>query len=78
MTAVHQKIEEIRIQKGVTKTHIARKCGKSVSWYCGISSGRRKANVESLKQIADALEVDVRIFFDNELSVTLNKKQKPA
>lgn len=78
MDSIHLKIEKIRIQKGVTKTHIAKKCGKSVSWYCGISSGRRKASVESLNQIADALEVDVRIFFESKLSDTLNKRRRPA
>lgn len=78
MVPVHMKIEEIRIKSGVTKTHIAKKCGKSVSWYCGISSGRRKASIESLKEIADALQVDVRIFFEDELSVTRNKSQQPA
>ncbi|UOF90847.1 helix-turn-helix transcriptional regulator [Fodinisporobacter ferrooxydans] len=66
------KIEEIRKKKGVTKTHIAKKCGRSVSWYCGIATGRRKPNVDSIRMIAEALDVDVRIFFDQQLSETLN------
>ncbi|MBG9772383.1 helix-turn-helix domain-containing protein [Brevibacillus laterosporus] len=78
MCNIHLRIEEIRKQKGVTKTHIARKCGRSISWYCGISSGRRKVKTESLNQIAEALEVDVRIFFENKLSVTLNSSKQPA
>lgn len=72
MKPVHQRIEEIRISKGVTKTHIAKKCGKTVAWYHGISTGRRQPNVESLQQIADALETDVRNFFGDEVSETLN------
>jgi len=67
---VHEKIEEIRKRKGVTKTHIAKKCNKTVAWYYGISTGRRTANVDTLQQIADALEVDVRDFFEDKLSVT--------
>lgn len=74
MKPVHLRIEEIRKSKGVTKTHIAKKCGKSVAWYHGISTGRRQPNVESLQQIADALETDVRNFFGDKLSDTLNSE----
>ncbi|TCZ76150.1 XRE family transcriptional regulator [Paenibacillus albiflavus] len=76
MKPVHQKVEEVRVSKGVTKTHIAKKCGKTTSWYHGISTGRRTLNVDSLQQIATALDVDIRIFFENELSDTLNYKQQ--
>ncbi len=75
MKPVHLKIEEIRISKGVTKTHIAESCGKTVAWYYGISVGRRVPNVESLQEIAKALEVDVRDFFEHELSDTLNDEE---
>ena len=69
---VHEKIEEIRKSKGVTKTHIAKKCNKTVAWYYGISKGKRTLNVQTLQEIANALEVDVKNFFDNELSDSLN------
>lgn len=72
MKPVYERIEDIRKSKGVTKTHIANCCGKTVSWYYGISVGRRIPDVNALQEIADALEVDVRIFFANELSDTLN------
>ncbi|MER2169901.1 MAG: helix-turn-helix transcriptional regulator [Psychrobacillus psychrodurans] len=75
MKPVYLNIEEIRISKGVTKTHIAKSCGKTVAWYYGISTGKRIPNVESLQMIAEALEVDVRDFFENNLSVTLKNKQ---
>lgn len=76
MKPVYLKIEEIRLSKGVTKTHIAKSCGKTVAWYYGISTGKRVPNVESLQMIADALEVDIRDFFGSELSATLiNEKQ---
>lgn len=78
MKPVYLKIEEIRKQKGVTKTHIAKSCGKTVAWYYGISTGKRIPNVESLQMIANALEVDIRDFFDVELSVTLNSKRQMA
>lgn len=75
---IHERIEEIRKAKGVTKTHIARKCNRTVSWYHGISTGRRKPNVESLELIASALEVDVKDFFEDNLSDPLNKSQSTA
>lgn len=74
MKPVYQRIEEIRIRKGVTKTHIAKSCNKTVSWYYGISVGRRTPDVDALQEIADALEVDVRIFFGDGLSEALNNK----
>ncbi|ALX47485.1 helix-turn-helix domain-containing protein [Lentibacillus amyloliquefaciens] len=76
MKPVYEKIEEIRKEKGVTKTSIAKKCNKTVAWYHGISTGKRKANVDSLQEIAYALEVDVRIFFESKLSVMQNKSEE--
>jgi transcriptional regulator with XRE-family HTH domain len=72
MYPIHLKIEDIRQKKGVTKTHIAKKCGKSVSWYYGISTGKRKPTVDSVVMIAEALEVDIQIFFNKKLSETLS------
>jgi len=71
---VYERIEEIRKRKGVTKTHIAKSCGKTVSWYYGISVGRRTPDVDSLQEIADALEVDIRVFFGDKLSDSLNRE----
>lgn len=78
MKPVYLKIEEIRVSKGVTKTHIAKSCNKTVAWYYGISTGKRVPNVESLQMIANALEVDVRVFFENGLSDTLNSGRQLA
>ncbi len=75
MFPIHLKIEEIRRKKGVTKTYIAQKCDKSVSWYHGIATGRRTPNVDSIRQIAEALDVDVRIFFEEKLSDTHNNEK---
>lgn len=76
MKPVYERIEDIRKSKGVTKTHIANRCGKTVSWYYGISVGRRIPDVNALQEIADALEVDVRLFFADGLSVTLNENSE--
>ena len=70
---IHEKIELIRKRKGITKTHIANRCNKTSAWYTGVSQGRTRIDVETLELIADALDVDVRIFFGNELSESLKK-----
>lgn len=73
-------MELIRKRKGITKTHIAKHCNRSVSWYADIAKGRRGLRVDDAMMIADAMGEDVKIFFDHKLSETLNqpKKSKPA
>lgn len=78
MKPIYERIEEIRKSKGITKTHIARVCNRTVSWYHGISTGRRKLNVDSLEQIALALGVSVKDFFEEKLSETLKKDKSTA
>lgn len=73
---IYEKIELIRNRKGVTKSHLAIQCDKSPSWYARVSKGKIKLDVDSLINIAKALEVDVKIFFENDLSVTLNKEKQ--
>lgn len=65
---IHEKIELIRSRKGITKKHIAERCNRTSAWYTGISQGRTKIDVNTLIKIADALDVDVKVFFDDELS----------
>lgn len=49
------RIEQTRVKKGVTKTHIAKHCERSVSWYNDISKGRRRMYLDDLFPVADAL-----------------------
>ncbi len=65
---VHQNVEKIRKFKGVTKTHLAKKINLSLQGYRHIMSGNTKLDVERLKIIACELDVDVAIFFDDELT----------
>lgn len=74
---INDKIEYIRKQKGITKTHISTVCGKSPSWYTGICKGKKKILAEDLPLIASALGVEVDIFFNKNLSDTL-KNEKEA
>lgn len=68
---INQKIEYIRRQKGILKSHIASKCGYKPSWYTAIANGKKRITVDDLQKIADALGVDVTVFFKENLSETL-------
>ncbi|OAS19341.1 hypothetical protein A8708_26615 [Paenibacillus oryzisoli] len=74
---VIQNIETVRKSKGVTKTHIAKHCGKTSSWYGDISHGKKRLSVDDLILVADALNENPSIFFASKLSVTL-KSNKSA
>ncbi|WP_082927437.1 helix-turn-helix domain-containing protein [Paenibacillus oryzisoli] len=77
MNIVIQNIETVRKSKGVTKTHIAKHCGKTSSWYGDISHGKKRLSVDDLILVADALNENPSIFFASKLSVTL-KSNKSA
>jgi len=65
LVEVYKKIEEVRKSRGVTKTYIAKKCNKTISWYHGIAIGRRTPNVNTIQEIAAALHVNPSIFFED-------------
>lgn len=58
------RIENIRKSKGITKTFVARQCGRSVNWYWKVENGLLRLRVDELCAIAKALEVEPSIFFD--------------
>lgn len=72
MKPIYERVESIRKSRGVTKTHLARACSKSVAWYSDVSKGKIRLTVDDLELIATSLNVDVKIFFDINLSETLN------
>ena len=78
---VHENVEKIREVKGITKTHIAKKLELSLQGYRHIMSGEVRLDVERLKIIADILEVEPAVFFDEKLTESVIKKvnnTKPA
>jgi transcriptional regulator with XRE-family HTH domain len=72
---VHENVERIRKAKGVTKTHIANKLGLTLQGYRHIASGDVRLDVERLEIIADALDVEPAIFFDNKLTESVIKRR---
>jgi transcriptional regulator with XRE-family HTH domain len=71
LNIVVSNIEIVRKSKGVTKTHIAKHCNKTPSWYGDITKGKNRLSVDDLFSVADALHEKPELFFSKELSVTL-------
>lgn len=76
MDPIHIRVEKVRKARGVTKTHLAKVCNKTVAWYSDVSKGKIRLTVNDLEKIAIGLNVDVKIFFDKKLSETLNSNVK--
>ncbi|MFS0560089.1 helix-turn-helix transcriptional regulator [Terribacillus sp. 179-K 1B1 HS] len=73
---VNKKVREIRFSKGITQVHVAKKLGLSVSTYNSYELGRRKINVETLRDIAAILDEPIENFFDQDLYETKKSKQE--
>ena len=59
-----KRIKSIRLQKKISQTEIAYRCGFDKSNYNTIESGKRNPTVISLLKIATALEIDIKDLFD--------------
>lgn len=59
-----KRIKTIRLQKKISQTEIAYRCGFDKSNYNTIESGKRNPTVISLLKIAAALQTDIKDFFD--------------
>jgi transcriptional regulator with XRE-family HTH domain len=69
---VLDRIEVIRSRRGITKSHIARYCNKTPSWYTGIITGRRNLLLEDAYLIAEAMEVEINDLVGSQVSETRN------
>lgn len=65
---VHENLKRIRLAKGITQLHIAKKLGISNMAYSRMENGETKIDVERLRVIAILLGIDVNIFFDKQLT----------
>lgn len=75
MDYILKNIEALRKRKGITKAHIGRYCGKTGAWYGDIVKGRRHVYMKDVIKIAEAMDEDIKKFFDPKLSDTLNNKK---
>lgn len=62
---VEDKIRQARLRKGITQNQIAEKIGISQPTYAQWENGKRRPKMETLKKIADALEVPVSTLYDD-------------
>ena len=62
---IEDKIRRTRLRKGITQNQIAEKIGISQPTYAQWENGKRKPKLETLKKIADALEVPVSTLYDD-------------
>ena len=63
MSELGQKIREARKEKGLTLVEVARSAGCSPSFVSGVERGRVSPSITTLKQIANALGVNIVDFF---------------
>ncbi|WP_395052825.1 helix-turn-helix domain-containing protein [Flavobacterium sp.] len=59
LIALGKKIKEIRLQKKITQTEIAYRCGFDKSNYNTIEAGKRNPTIISLLKIANALDITI-------------------
>lgn len=73
---IYENVEKVRLSKGVTKSHLAKKLGMSAMGYHHISTGATKLDVDRLRTIAETLGVGPNIFFDDKLTENVINEQK--
>ncbi|MET3658331.1 helix-turn-helix domain-containing protein [Sporosarcina psychrophila] len=65
---IHENLKKIRLAKGMTQLHLAKKLGISNMAYSRMESGKTKIDAEILKVLSKELDVRVEVFFTNELT----------
>ncbi len=75
MIPVHERIEQTRIKKGVSKAFLARKLGITAMGYHYLATGRSPISTNRLQIIAEALGVDPRDFFCPELNDSVSESE---
>ncbi|PIC72489.1 helix-turn-helix domain-containing protein [Sporosarcina sp. P17b] len=73
---VHENLKKIRIAKGVTQVHLAKKLNVTPMTYSRMENGDSKIDVERMKILSQALETDIEVFFNNKLTESVILKMK--
>jgi transcriptional regulator with XRE-family HTH domain len=66
MEEIYQKIRDLRKQHDLTLKDLSEKTGLSISFLSQVERGSTSLAITSLKKIADAFEVPITDFFENE------------
>lgn len=64
LIALGSRIKELRLEKKISQTEIAYRCGFDKSNYNTIESGKRNPTIISLLKIAKALEIPLSELFN--------------
>ena len=56
---IGKRIKEIRTRKNISQTSLAAKADLSLPYLCNIESGKKKASIETIIRIANALDTSV-------------------
>lgn len=67
---IGSRLREIRLEKGLTAKHVANVVGISPSTLSKYESNDRAVKAEILPKFADALGVDIQIFFEHKTGDT--------
>ena len=59
MGIMEQRIRELRLEKGMTQWHLARKLNFGCSAISNYENGRNEPNIETLKKLASVFEVSM-------------------
>lgn len=66
--AIISKITELRLEKNLSQTQLAKLTGMHRSNICRIESGRQNISIDTLIRIFDALGMDISIELKDKLS----------
>ncbi|KXH80736.1 helix-turn-helix domain-containing protein [Sporosarcina sp. HYO08] len=66
MDDIHKKIKALRLQKEMTLKELSEETGLSLSFLSQIERGASSLSITSLKKLADALDVSMIFFFEED------------
>lgn len=71
---IHKKVKDLRINNDLTLKDLSEKTGLSVSFLSSVERGATSLAITSLKKIADALDVTMAYFFEEDIKSNFHVK----
>lgn len=62
-TRIGKDVKALRSEKGWSQEELANKAGKGITYICELEAGKENPTIETIWQIANALEVEVTVLF---------------
>lgn len=73
---IGNRIKTLREAKKISSRQLALKVGMSVGYLSDIERNEKKPTIDMLEKICNALEIDLKDFFDEEKSIIISKPFK--